>query len=224
MRIQARFPDRARSCIRVLDVGTGPGFFAVILHALGYAVTAVDYTDAMLNEARLNAGEAAEYIHFRSMDAEKLGFADASFDVVVSRNLTWNLPHPERAYAEWARVLKPNGLLLNFDANWYRYLYDASAQAAHLEDRANVCASGAEDDTLGTDVAAMEAIARCAVLSRRMRPAWDHALLGALSMSVTSNEDIWKEVWTEDERINNASTPMFLVQAVKTAAAEEGSR
>ena len=85
-------------------------------------MTAVDYTDAMLNEARLNAGEAAEHIHFHCMDAEKLGFADASFDVVVSRNLTWNLPHPERAYAEWARVLKPNGLLLNFDANWYRYL------------------------------------------------------------------------------------------------------
>lgn len=151
VRIQARFPDRARSSIRVLDVGTGPGFFAVILNALGYAVTAVDYTDAMLNEARLNAGEAAEHIHFCCMDAEKLGFADASFDVVVSRNLTWNLPHPERAYAEWARILKPNGLLLNFDANWYRYLYDASAQAAHLEDRANVYASGAEDDTLGTD-------------------------------------------------------------------------
>lgn len=94
VRIQARFPDRARSSIRVLDVGTGPGFFAVILNALGYAVTAVDYTDAMLNEARLNAGEAAEHIHFHCMDAEKLGFADASFDVVVSRNLTWNLPHP----------------------------------------------------------------------------------------------------------------------------------
>lgn len=187
-------------------------------------MTAVDYTNAMLNEARLNAGEAAEHIHFHCMDAEKLGFADASFDVVVSRNLTWNLPHPERAYAEWARILKPNGLLLNFDANWYRYLYDASAQAAHLEDRANVYASGAEDDTLGTDVAAMEAIARRAALSRRMRPAWDHALLRALSMCVTSNEDIWKEVWTEDERINNASTPMFLVQAVKTAAAEEGSQ
>lgn len=54
VRIQARFPDRARSSIRVLDVGTGPGFFAVILNALGYAVTAVDYTNAMLNEARLN--------------------------------------------------------------------------------------------------------------------------------------------------------------------------
>ena len=75
VRIQARFPDRARSSIRVLDVGTGPGFFAVILNALGYAVTAVDYTNAMLNEARLNAGEAAEHIHFHCMDAEKLGFA-----------------------------------------------------------------------------------------------------------------------------------------------------
>lgn len=112
VRIQARFPDRARSSIRVLDVGTGPGFFAVILNALGYAVTAVDYTNAMLNEARLNAGEAAEHIHFRSMDAEKLGFADASFDVVVSRNLTWNLPHPERAYAEWHASSNPTGCFL----------------------------------------------------------------------------------------------------------------
>ena len=91
VRIQARFPDRARSSIRVLDVGTGPGFFAVILNALGYAVTAVDYTDAMLNEARLNAGEAAEHIHFCCMDAEKLGFADASFDVVISPGISRTL-------------------------------------------------------------------------------------------------------------------------------------
>ena len=113
VRIQARFPDRARSSIRVLDVGTGPGFFAVILNALGYAVTAVDYTDAMLNEARLNAGEAAEHIHFHCMDAEKLGFADASFDVVVSRNLTWNLPHPERASSNPTGcflILMPTGI------------------------------------------------------------------------------------------------------------------
>ena len=223
-RIAARFPDRCPEEIRVLDVGTGPGFFAIILAELGYQVTAVDYTASMLEEARHNAGALAKHIHFQQMNAEKLAFQTASFDVLVTRNVTWNLHDPEKAYAQWMRVLKPGGVLLNFDANWYRYLYDASAQAAHLEDRANVYASGVEDDTLGTDVAAMEAIARRAVLSRRMRPAWDHALLRALSMCVTSNEDIWKEVWTEDERINNASTPMFLVQAVKTAAAEEGSR
>ena len=36
--------------------------------------------------------------------------------MIVSRNLTWNLPHPEMAYKEWLRVLKKGGRLLNFDA------------------------------------------------------------------------------------------------------------
>ena len=222
--LTSQFPDKPKEEIRILDIGTGPGFFPVILAEAGYDVDAVDYTEGMLEKAKENAGDLCRNIRFLRMDAQKLDFEDNTFDVVISRNLTWNLEHPDVAYREWVRVLKVGGRLLNFDANWYRYLYDASAQAAHLEDRANVYASGAEDDTLGTDVAAMEAIARRAVLSRRMRPAWDHALLRALSMCVTSNEDIWKEVWTEDERINNASTPMFLVQAVKTAVAEEGSR
>ena len=42
-------------------------------------------------------------------------------DVVVSRNVTWNLPHPEQAYAEWLRVLKSGGLLLNYDAEYGKY-------------------------------------------------------------------------------------------------------
>ena len=40
------------------------------------------------------------------MDAQALEFEDESFDVIISRNLTWNLPHPEMAYKEWLRVLK----------------------------------------------------------------------------------------------------------------------
>ena len=42
---------------------------------------------------------------FLVMDAEKLEFEDASFDMVISRNLTWTLPHAEEAYQEWKRVL-----------------------------------------------------------------------------------------------------------------------
>ena len=38
---------------------------------------------------------------------------------------------PEEAYREWVRVLKKNGLLLNFDANWYCYLWDEKAQKEH---------------------------------------------------------------------------------------------
>ena len=88
-RIAARFPDRCPEEIRVLDVGTGPGFFAIILAELGYQVTAVDYTASMLEEARHNAGALAKHIHFQQMNAEKLAFQTASFDVLVTRNVTW---------------------------------------------------------------------------------------------------------------------------------------
>ena len=216
-RIQSHFGNRSRDQIRLLDVGTGPGFFAIILAELGYQVTAVDYTEAMLNQARKNAGPLASIIDFRRMDAEQLTFPDGAFDVIVSRNLTWNLPSPAKAYSQWTRALKENGLLLNFDANWYRYLFNAQANALHLEDRKNVRENNAADDTAGTDVDAMEAIARQAPLSARRRPAWDIHVLHGLGMSVFADPEIWKQVWTENERINNASTPMFLVHAVKAS-------
>lgn len=213
-RIRARFSRRPEE-IRVLDVGTGPGFFAVILAERGYAVTAVDYTASMLEAARENAGTLAERIAFRQMNAEELAFPEGSFDVLVSRNLTWNLPRPETAYRQWSRVLRPGGLLLNFDANWYGYLRSEAAQAAHLRDRANIQKSGVGDETAGTDVAAMEAIALQAPLSGIRRPAWDTEKLAACGMSVRADEEIWRRVWTYEERVNNASTPMFMIEAVK---------
>ncbi|HIQ98095.1 MAG TPA: class I SAM-dependent methyltransferase [Candidatus Scybalocola faecavium] len=202
--------------LKVLDIGTGPGFFAIILTKMGFSVTAVDYTENMLKEAYRNAGDVAEDISFYKMDAMDLAFPDDTFDVIVSRNLTWNLPDPKEAYRQWTRVLKPGGLLLNFDANWYRYLYDDTAMDSHLQDRENVARTAVEDDTAGTDVAAMEAIARKAPLSAKERPMWDEKVLGSFGMSVLADTDIWKTVWTTAERVNNASTPMFLIQAVKS--------
>ena len=216
-RIQLHFEGRRRKDIHVLDAGTGPGFFAILLAELGYRVTAVDYTGAMLEQARRNAGRLAEKITFQQMNAEELSFPDGSFDGIVSRNLTWNLSKPEQAYAQWVRVLKQDGLLLNFDANWYRYLYDAQAETGHHSDRENVRAAGAADDTAGTDVTAMEAIARQAPLSRHLRPQWDRDILGRLGMRVSADTEVWKQVWTRDEWINNASTPMFLIAASKPA-------
>jgi ubiquinone/menaquinone biosynthesis C-methylase UbiE len=214
-RIAARFPGRKPETIRVLDVGTGPGFFAIILAQMGYQVTAVDYTASMLEEARHNAGAFVGRIQFRQMNAEALCFASDSFDVVVTRNVTWNLHNPEQAYAHWTRVLAPGGLLLNFDANWYRYLWDEEAKQGHAQDRENLAASDVRDENAGTDVDAMEAIARQTPLSRQHRPAWDLDVLRRLGIQASADEEIWREVWTKEERINNASTPMFLVEGRK---------
>ena len=213
--ITRQFPDRAPESLRVLEVGTGPGFFAILLCELGYNVTAIDLTPAMLEEAKKNADKIAGKIRWLEMNAEALDFADASFDVVVSRNLTWNLPHPGKAYAEWARVLKPGGLLLNFDANWYAYLFDEEAQAAYVRDRANSAEQGVWDQNVGENFDVMEDIARRVPLSNIRRPDWDLVLLRSLNLHAEADEQIWQHVWSDEEKLNFASTPMFLVRAVK---------
>jgi ubiquinone/menaquinone biosynthesis C-methylase UbiE len=213
--IAMHFPGRSASEISVLDVGTGPGFFAIILTELGYKVTAIDMTPEMLAEASQNAGILADKIDFREMNAESLSFDDCSFDVVVTRNLTWNLPHPAKAYTEWYRVLKDGGLLINFDANWYAYLFDEEAKQKYDEDRKNSADLGISDDNVGDNFDVMDDIASRVPLSSIARPEWDTVLLSGLDMDVEADMEIWRKVWTSEEKVNFASTPMFMVKAVK---------
>ena len=213
--ISRHFSGIAPESLQILEVGTGPGFFAILLCELGYQVTAIDLTPAMLEEAKKNAGGLAGRIRFMEMNAEALDFADASFDVVVSRNLTWNLPHPQNAQAEWARVLKPGGLLLNFDANWYSYLFDEEALAAYELDRLHTAQKGIKDENIGENFDVMEDIARRIPLSGIRRPGWDLAALRHLGLRAEADEQIWQKVWSEEEKINFSSTPMFMIRADK---------
>lgn len=213
-----RFPGREKAEIKILDVGTGPGFFAILLAEAGYRVTAVDYTPAMLVQARDNAGALAQRIRFLCMDGQALRFAENSFDAVLSRNLTWGLERPDRAYASWQRVLRPGGLFLNFDANWYHYLYDAEKQAAYDRDRARVRQRGMEDYNTAPDIdeQAMEEIVRAVSLGRVQRPHWDVQTLSRLHMDdIRADTEVWKRVWFAAEQVNFASTPLFMVSAVK---------
>lgn len=102
----------------ILDVGTGSGYFSAILSKMGHRLTGIDVTPAMLEEAKLLSRENGVNPDFFVMDAQQLGFFDNTFDAVVTRNLTWTLPEPRKAYAEWCRVLKPGGVMINFDANY----------------------------------------------------------------------------------------------------------
>ncbi len=208
--------------LKILDIGTGPGFFAILLARQGYDVTAVDYTEAMLEQARENAGELAKRIHFYQMDAQNLDFPDGMFDVVISRNLTWTLEKPQKAYAEWMRVLREGGRLLNFDANWYHHLFNEEKRKGYEADRERVEAMDLEDHYTCTNIDAMEEIARQVPMSRIMRPTWDVRMLKKYTEGqIQVDEQVWRRVWDRTEQVNYASTPMFLVSAIKKSTVSE---
>ena len=161
---QIRRALNGRICRHVLDVGCGPGFFSVLLARLGYEVTAVDYTENMLAEARKNAVHYGVDIDFRRMDAQKLDFEDGIFDLVIGRNVLWNLEQPEQAYREWLRVLKPNGTVMNFDGNFYYYVTDVEYgdrtrwEHKHMQ---------------GINANSIDRIGEHLPMARRLRPEWD---------------------------------------------------
>ena len=214
--LKRHIPKEEKENLKILDIGTGPGFFSIILTKAGYHMTAIDYTEAMLEEAKKNAGELADKIDFRRMDAQNLEFADEMFDVLVTRNLTWNLEKPVQAYKEWQRVLKKGGILLNYDANWYHHLFDEEKRREYEQDRARVSETGMEDHYTCTDIDAMEDIARQVPLSQKMRPQWDELVLRELGFSkIEIDMDVWKQVWSEVEKVNYGSTPMFCVKGIR---------
>ena len=89
----------------VLDLCCGPGIVAGAAAARGADVCGVDFSPAMLAEARA----AHPALGFREGDAEALPLADASYDAVVSNFGIHHVPLPERALGEVKRVLRPGG-------------------------------------------------------------------------------------------------------------------
>ena len=90
---------------RVLDVASGPGYVAAFAAERGAAVLGVDVAESMIALAR-GLHPELEFLHG---DAEALPFPDASFEAVVANFLLLHLGRPERALAEFARVLTPGG-------------------------------------------------------------------------------------------------------------------
>ena len=201
---------------RILDVGTGPGFFATSLAKRDYIVTAVDFNAAMLEEARHNAGRYKDMISFHQMDAQNLSFLDGCFDAVVTRNLTWNLEDPEMAYREWWRVLRKGGVLLNFDAGWYSYLFDKEKAREFEQSKKKVLDAEVFDYNDYSQSDQMEDISRQLILSCCTRPEIDIEMLHKAGFhKISCDRRIGEDVWDDTEKMNYLSTPMFMLRADK---------
>lgn len=98
----------------VLDVATGTGDVAFELRRQAPAVriTGLDFSEGMLELARVKDARLGAGVEFVSGDAQELPFPDASFDLVTIAYGLRNLAEPERGLAEFHRVLRPGGRLV----------------------------------------------------------------------------------------------------------------
>jgi SAM-dependent methyltransferase len=92
---------------RLLDVGTGFGFFLMEMKKRGWEVAGVEISKKAIDYARDVLGLT---IHLGP--AEKVGFPDNYFDAVTGFYVVEHLPRPLVFFRECYRILKPGGLLL----------------------------------------------------------------------------------------------------------------
>ena len=208
--------------MKILDCGTGPGFFPVILGKCGHHVTGIDLTENMVKKARENAEAAGVSAELLVMDCQETDFPDNTLDMVISRNITWTLSDPPRAYREWQRVLRPGGRLLVFDSNYYLHLFDEERMKTfrELDERMmkergrGIFSHSGSGDTFGE-------ISSRLFMSSKKRPLWDLQYLMELGFArVYGIPDICKVMGAkeeEDELARKMRTfmPLFLAGGEK---------
>jgi SAM-dependent methyltransferase len=99
---------------RSLEIGAGTGYFTLNLLRAGMITEATcsDISPGMLTALRANAERLGLEVRTEQVDAERLPFADESFDLVLGHAVLHHIPDLERAFAEFARVLVPGGTVL----------------------------------------------------------------------------------------------------------------
>jgi phosphatidylethanolamine/phosphatidyl-N-methylethanolamine N-methyltransferase len=95
---------------RILDVGIGTGI-SLMDFSRGNRIVGVDISEPMLRRARRRVIEAdLDNVECLAvMDAERLGFPDNFFDVVVAQYVITAVPNPDATLSEFARVTRPGG-------------------------------------------------------------------------------------------------------------------
>ncbi|MBP5743869.1 MAG: class I SAM-dependent methyltransferase, partial [Oscillospiraceae bacterium] len=193
--------------LRILDVGTGNGFFACLLAAEGHTVTGIDLTPDMVQRAEHMAAVLGLKADFQIMDAETPSFEPESFDVLVTRNLTWTLPHVDKAYRAWYRLLAPGGVLINFDADYYTALEEAE-DVELPENHAHKLVPDymkEENDAITMEIGAYQ----------QPRPQWDVQLLIESGFErVTVDMGAYRRIYAEIDEFFNP-TPIFALAAFK---------
>ncbi len=206
-----------RQGLSVLDAGCGPAFFSLILSELGHRVTAIDASVEMLKYAKENRELYNRDFSVLQMDCHQLALEDQSFDLVISRNLTHTLLDQEVVYREWKRILKPNGTVLIFDANWHLADTDEEvyreSMRRHKEGIERFGSDFSGNTFFDEKQLDMEFKRERHLLGNVIRPAWDIPILQRAGFDkITIREDITGELWDEKEKLIYGNTPLFMIR------------
>jgi demethylmenaquinone methyltransferase/2-methoxy-6-polyprenyl-1,4-benzoquinol methylase len=97
---------------RVLDCATGTGDLAFEFESAAATVTATDFSEEMLVQARQKAGAAGSRVAFSVADVMQLPFEDAAFETATISFGIRNVADPKRGLSELGRVVKKGGSVL----------------------------------------------------------------------------------------------------------------
>lgn len=149
------------------------------------------------------------------MDSHNLQFEDNYFDLIVSRNVTWTLYNPQKAYKEWKRVLKPGGKLIIFDANWYLSFFDDYVKEK-VEKSIKDYKKEYEDPYESCEIEVPDEFYKSLFLSNKYRPEWDEEELKKLGFTnIKIENDIIDKVYDEKEMALYSCTPLFKIVGTK---------
>ena len=192
--------------LNVLDIGTGSGFLAILMASLNHEVTGIDLSPSMIESAKNLSKTLGYNIDFKVMDGENLDFPNESFDVIVSRNLTWTLPNIENAYKEWHRILKPHGILINFDANY--------GNTSFYEETKNSNKNNAHKNIDDKLLKECDDIKNHLSVSLQNRPFWDIEFLTYLGFQCSCDYTISNKIYNAEDKFCNP-TKMFALYCTK---------
>ena len=111
------------------------------------------------------------------------------------------------AYREWYRILKPGGILINFDADYC---------SPSVQDDKPLPDNHAHKNIPDFLIRENEAISKELAAGQKRRPQWDHQLLSEAGFEkISIDTEVWKRIYQEIDEFYNP-VPIFTISACKT--------